>query len=53
MRVSGFWSLAGLVVLGLMLGDLVLHPTGTKAAFSGATTLESNVGNQLIGTPST
>lgn len=49
MRVSGFWSLAGLVVAGLIVADLVLHPPGTKAAFGGITTLTTNTGNQLIG----
>jgi len=49
MRVSSGWGLAGLVVVGLFLADLVTHPTGTAAAFGGATTLESNVGSQLLG----
>jgi hypothetical protein len=51
MRVSGFWSAVGLVLVGLIVADLVLHPTGTSAAFTGITTLEQNTGNQLIGTP--
>ena len=50
MRVSGFWSLAGLVVTGLIVADLVLHPSGTAAGFKGITTLTTNTGNQLIGT---
>jgi hypothetical protein len=49
MRVSGFWSLAGLVVTGFIIADLILHPTGTKTAFLGITTLTTNTGNQLIG----
>jgi len=51
MRVSGFWSLTGLIVLGLIAGDFLLHPTGTKTAVSGLTTLSTNTGNQLLGTP--
>lgn len=51
MRVSGFWSATGLVIIGLIVGNLVLHPSGTTAAFNGITGVEKNVGNQLIGTP--
>jgi hypothetical protein len=50
MRVSGFWSLLGLIVTGLIVGDLVLHPSGTQTAFNGVTSLEKNTGNQLLGT---
>ena len=49
MRVSGFWSAVGLIVTGLIVADLVLHPPGTKVAFKGITGLEKNTGNQLIG----
>lgn len=52
MKVSGFWSLAGLVVTGLIVADLILHPTGTGAAFKGITGLTTVTGNQLIGAPS-
>jgi hypothetical protein len=47
--MSRFWSLVSLVVVGIIIADLVTHPTGTKAAFSGVTDLESNAGNQLLG----
>jgi len=49
MRVSGIWSLAGLVVGGWILADILLHPTGTKAAFSGITGLTSVTGNLVTG----
>lgn len=49
MRVSGFWSAVGLVITGLIVADLVTHPTGTNTAFSGITSLSKNTGNQLIG----
>jgi len=49
MKVSGFWSLTGLVVTGLIIADLVLHPSGTNTAFKGVTGLTSSTGNQLIG----
>jgi hypothetical protein len=50
MKVSGFWSLTGLVVTGLIIADLVLHPSGTSTAFKGVTGLTTATGNQLIGT---
>ncbi len=49
MKVSGFWSLGGAVVLALMLADVLTHSTGTKTAFDGITTLATNTGNQIIG----
>jgi hypothetical protein len=52
MRVSGSWSLAGLVVMGLIAADFLLHPQGTKAAFTGVSGITKSTGNQLIGTPS-
>ncbi len=51
MRVSGFWSAVGLIIAGLIIGDLVLHPTGTATAFNGITKLSGNTGNQLLGSP--
>lgn len=53
MRVSGFWSAVGLVIVGLIVGDLVLHPTGTQAAGTVITNLNKNTGNQLLGSPAT
>ena len=49
MKVSGFWSLTGLIVTGLIFADLVLHPSGTSTAFKGITGLTTSTGNQLIG----
>lgn len=51
MRVSGFWSAVGLVIVGLIVGDLVLHPSGTAAAGNVVTSVEKNTGNQLLGSP--
>ena len=42
MRVSGFWSAVGLIITGLIVGDLVLHPQGTSAAFTGITGLKEH-----------
>jgi hypothetical protein len=49
MKVSGFWSLLGLVVVGWILVDVLANPTGTSAAFKGITNLSSTVGNQVTG----
>ena len=51
MRVVGIWTAVGAVVIGLIIADLVTHPTGTKAIASGITSLERNTGNQLLGSP--
>jgi hypothetical protein len=48
-RVSGFWSLAGLVVTAWIVVDVLRSPKGTAAAFSGITGLTSTVGNQITG----
>ena len=49
MKVSGFWSLMGLVVIGCILVDVLSNPTGTKAAFSGVTNLTQTTGNLVTG----
>ena len=49
--MSKFWGMAGLAVIGIILADLITHPTGTSTAFNGVTGLESNVGSQLLGKP--
>lgn len=49
MKVTGLWSLAGAVVVGLIVADLITHPAGTQTAFNGITGLANNTGNQLIG----
>ena len=48
-RVSGVWSLAGLVVMGWILADLIGHAAGTTAAFKGITSLTSTTGNLVVG----
>lgn len=35
--------------MGLILGDILLHPSGTKTAFNGVTGLSKSTGNQLLG----
>jgi hypothetical protein len=48
-RVSGFWSLAGFVVLAVMVADFVVHPAGTQALASAATTSEKTALNAELG----
>ena len=49
MKVSSFWSAVGAVIFGLIIADLVTHPSGTQTISNGVVKLESNTGNQLIG----
>ena len=49
MKVSGIWSLAGLVVIGWIVADLLGHASGTTAAFNGITGLTTVAGNQVTG----
>ena len=48
-RVSGFWSLAGLIVIAIFGANLLAHPSETEASEKAATGLESTVGNQILG----
>lgn len=49
MRVTGFWSLAGVVILGIILADLIANPEGTKAAGNAVVNLEKPTYNALLG----
>ena len=49
MRVTGFWAATGLVIVGLIIADIWIHPAGTRAAGNAVIALEKNTGNQLIG----
>ena len=50
MKVSGFWSLAGLVVIGWILVDVLSAPAAnTSAAFSGVTNLVGTTGSLVTG----
>lgn len=51
MRVTSLLGLGGLVVIGLIIADGLIHPEGTKAAGTAINTLEKQTGNQLLGTP--
>jgi hypothetical protein len=49
MRVTGLWTAVGAVILGLIVADLITHPSGTQAAGNEVISLEKNTGNQLLG----
>jgi hypothetical protein len=49
MKVSGFWGLAGAVIGGLILANLVLHPDGVKALAGGANSLLKTTTTGLTG----
>ena len=49
MRVSGVLSLAALVVGGIIVADLIAHPTGTKAAAGGLVNLATPTYSALLG----
>ena len=47
--MARFFSLAALIVGGLVVADILLHPAGVQAASSGATALETPVIHGLLG----
>jgi hypothetical protein len=49
MRVTGFWALAGLVVGGVMLADLVHNPKGTRVLTNAGVTSERTAVAGLLG----
>ena len=49
MRVSGFWSLAGLVVVGIIIADAFTHPPGVSAAAKGVTSIVTPSESALLG----
>jgi hypothetical protein len=50
--MSKFFSILALGVGGLMLADILIHPTGTATAFNGAAQLAIPSINGLLGTTS-
>ena len=49
MRPANLLALAGLVVLGVIIADFVIHPAGTKAAAQGIVSIEKPALNGLLG----
>jgi hypothetical protein len=50
MRPTSLLSLAGLVVVGIIVADVLIHPTGTKAAASGLVSIMTPAEQALLGT---
>lgn len=52
MRPTTMIGLAGLVIVGVIIADVLLHPAGTSAAATGMTTVLDPTYNALLGTTS-
>ncbi len=47
--MSQFWSLAALVVGGIIVADILIHPQGTQAAANGLASIVTPSENALLG----
>ena len=47
---SSFFSLAALVVSGIVVADILIHPTGTQAASNGLASIVTPSESALLGT---
>ena len=47
-----FAAIASLVVIGVIIADVLIHPAGTAAASAGVTGVEKPALNALLGTGS-
>lgn len=52
MRPTNLLALAGLIVVGVIIADLVMHPDGTKAVANGFVSIEKPSLNALLGSTS-
>lgn len=52
MRVTSILGLLGLVVVGVIVADFLIHPEGTKAAANGLVAIEKPSLNALLGSTS-
>lgn len=50
--LARFFALAALVVGGVVVADILIHPNGTAAAATGASNIEKPALNALLGSPS-
>lgn len=50
--MAKFFSLAALVVAGVIVADILIHPAGTAAASTGFQGVEKPALNALLGTTS-
>lgn len=49
MRPTSILGLFGLIVVGVIAANFVIHPTGTKAAAQGLVNIEKPALNALLG----
>lgn len=49
MRPAGFLGLLGLIVVGVIAADVIIHPAGTKAAGTALVNIEKPTLNALLG----
>lgn len=47
--MAKFWSLAALIIGGIIIADVLTHPTGTTAASNAVIGFQKTAGNQLLG----
>jgi hypothetical protein len=52
MRPTSILGLAGLVVVGVIIADFLIHPSGTTAAANGLVSIEKPSFNALLGSTS-
>lgn len=52
MRVTSVMGLAGLVVVGIIIADFLIHPEGTKAAGNAVVSFAKPTYNALLGATS-
>lgn len=52
MRPTTFIGVIGLVIIGVIGADILIHPTGTKAAANGIVAIEKPGLNALLGSTS-
>jgi len=52
MRPTSVIGLLGLVVVGVIIADFLIHPNGTKAAAQGLVSIEKPSLNALLGSTS-
>lgn len=52
MRPTSILGLAGLIVVGVIIADFLIHPEGTKAAANGLVNVAKPTFNALLGSTS-
>lgn len=52
MRPTGVFTIAALVVVGVIIADFLTHPDGTTAAANGLVNIGKPTLNALLGKPS-